>query len=70
MGERLTVCDVAIMPFIRQFAGVEPRWLEQSDFVRVSDWLKRQIDSDLFRCAMQKYTFWQVGDDAVYFEPG
>lgn len=70
MGERLTLCDVAIMPFIRQFSGVEPGWLEQSDFVRVSHWLKRQIDSDLFRYSMQKYAFWQVGDQAVYFEPG
>ena len=24
MGDRLTISDVAIMPFIRQFAGVEP----------------------------------------------
>jgi glutathione S-transferase len=70
MGEKMTISDVSIMPFIRQFSGVEPRWLEQSDFVRVSHWLERQIDSGLFRSAMQKYAFWQVGDPAVYFEPG
>jgi glutathione S-transferase len=67
VAERQTLCDVAIMPFIRQFAGVEPRWFEQSDYPRVRDWLTRQIDSELFRTAMQKYAFWQSGDSSVYF---
>ena len=68
VAERQTLCDVAIMPFIRQFAGVEPKWFEHSDYPRVRDWLKRQIDSELFRTAMQKYAFWKSGDASVYFE--
>ncbi len=66
-GERKTICDVAIMPFIRQFAAVEPKWFEQSRYVRVRVWLDRQLESELFQAVMKKYVFWQPGDTAVYF---
>ena len=67
MGDRLSITDVAIMPFIRQFAGVEPRWFEQSDYPRLRRWLKYQIESQLFKSVMAKYAFWQSGDKTVYF---
>lgn len=67
-AERQTISDVAIMPFIRQFAGVEPKWFEHSDYARVRSWLGRQLDSELFQRVMQKYAFWRSGDVAVYFE--
>ena len=67
MGERLTITDVAIMPFIRQFAGVEPQWFQQCEYTVVRRWLSKQIDSDLFKSVMRKYSFWQPGDKTVYF---
>lgn len=66
VSERKTVTDVAIMPFIRQFAGVEPQWFEQCEYAGVRGWLNRQIDSDLFKSVMSKLAFWQAGDDLVY----
>lgn len=70
MADRQTISDVAIMPFIRQFAGVEPKWFEGSEYARVRSWLDRQVDSELFQRVMSKYGFWQSGDLAVYLEPG
>ena len=67
MSERLTITDVAIMPFVRQFAGVEPQWFQQCEYSEVRRWLNQQIDSDLFKSAMRKYSFWQPGDKTVYF---
>ena len=67
MGDRLTISDVAIMPFIRQFAGVEPRWFEQCDYPGLRRWLKHQIESQLFKSVMAKYAFWHSGDKTVYF---
>jgi len=55
------------MPFIRQFAGVEPRWFEHCEYAGVRRWLNQQIESDLFKVVMRKYDFWQAGDDSVYF---
>jgi glutathione S-transferase len=67
-AERQTISDVAIMPFVRQFAGVEPKWFEGSEYARVRSWLGRQLDSELFQRVMQKYGFWRSGDVAVYLE--
>ncbi len=69
VSERKTITDVAIMPFIRQFAGVEPQWFEKCEYTRVRGWLNRQIDSDLFKSVMSKSAFWQPGDDVVYSIP-
>ena len=66
-AERPTITDMAIMPFIRQFAGVEPKWFEHCEYAGVRRWLNQQTDSDLFKLVMRKYDFWQPGDDAVYF---
>lgn len=69
MGDQPKIADVAIMPFIRQFAGVEPQWFDQCEYTEIRHWLKKQVDSDLFKSVMSKYAFWQVGDEAVCF-PG
>jgi len=67
IADRQTIADIAIMPFIRQFAGVEPRWFEHCEYAGVRRWLNQQIESDLFKAVMRKYDFWQAGDDSVYF---
>ncbi len=66
-GDRMTITDIAIMPFIRQFAGVEPQWFEHCEFSSVRRWHRQQIESELFKSVMAKYAFWQPGDDVIYF---
>ena len=63
--DRLTISDVAIMPFIRQFAAVDPQWFAQCEYVGVRRWLNQQIESNLFKSVMHKYAFWQSGDEPV-----
>ena len=58
--------DVAIFPFIRQFAGVDAAWFERCEYSFVRNWLNLLLGSDLFQKAMQKKSFWQPGDEAVY----
>ena len=67
MADRLTIADVAILPFIRQFAGVEPQWFEHCEYTEIRRWLNQQIESDLFKSVMGKYAFWQSGHKPVYF---
>lgn len=66
LGSRISMVDVAIMPFVRQFAGVEPRWFEQSEFQALRRWLKSMLASELFTQVMRKTVFWKPGDEAVY----
>jgi glutathione S-transferase len=67
LSDRLTITDVAIMPFIRQFAGVDPQWFEQCQYTGVRRWLNQQIESELFKSVMAKYAFWHSAEKAVYF---
>lgn len=67
LGDQVTITDVAIMPFIRQFAGVDPQWFEQCQYTGVRRWLKHQIESSLFKSVMTKYAFWHPDEKAVYF---
>jgi glutathione S-transferase len=62
---RLT--DVAIFPFIRQFAGVDAAWFERSEYSFVRNWLNSILCSPLFQNVMQKYPVWRPGNQDVYF---
>ena len=65
-GVHCRLGDVAIFPFIRQFAGVDANWFERCEYSSVRNWLKRMIGSDLFQQVMKKNPFWQPGDQAIY----
>ena len=67
LSEQVTLADMAIMPFIRQFAGVDADWFANCIYKRVREWLNELISSKLFRQVMNKYEFWKAGDEAVYF---
>lgn len=48
------LADVALMPFVRQFAHVDREWFAQTPYVRLQAWLQRFIDSELFTSIMKK----------------
>jgi glutathione S-transferase len=49
-----TLADVALMPFIRQFAHVDREWFAQTPYRRLQDWLRRFLASELFTSVMAK----------------
>lgn len=57
--------DVAIMPFVRQFAGVERGWFDAQPIPRVQAWLARHTASRLFEQAMTRLTPWSPGNAAI-----
>lgn len=51
--------DIAIFPFIRQFAAVDSTWFfglnkDSADYPKLRTWLKNWVESDLFISVMQK----------------
>lgn len=46
--------DIAIFPFIRQFASADETWFSQSPYPNLQDWLQALITSSLFIQIMQK----------------
>ncbi|MDD2056126.1 glutathione S-transferase [Pseudomonas sp. GD03860] len=49
-----SLADAALLPLMRQFAGVEPQWLEQAPYPRVRAWLHGWLESALFKAIMAK----------------
>lgn len=49
----LRFADVAIFPFIRQFASVDKDWFTQSRYQHLQHWLDKCTNSDLFKTIMQ-----------------
>ena len=58
MADRPTFSDVAIFPFVRQFAFVDKAWFDQTPYPKLQAWLQKFLDSDLFLSVMTKFPRW------------
>lgn len=54
MGDRITLADMAIFPFIRQFANVDRDWFYASAYSHLVQWLDELLGSSLFQSVMKK----------------
>ena len=50
--------DLAIFPFVRQFAAVDARWFEAQNLPALKAWLAAWLGSYLFAACMVKHTAW------------
>ena len=66
IDDQIKLADIAIMPFIRQFAGVEPKWFAQSEYTSLRHWLVQLIETSLFQTIMHKYAVWQDDSAPVF----
>ena len=66
-GADMGFVDYAIVPFVRQFAGVDEDWFASAPYPRVRDWLTRFVNSELFETVMGKYPQWLAGDREPIF---
>lgn len=66
-GADMGFVDYAIVPFVRQFAGVDEDWFASAPYPRVRDWLTRFVNSELFENVMGKYPQWLAGDREPIF---
>lgn len=53
-----SIADVALFPFIRQFAHVDIQWFESSPYPKLRQWLNNWLESELFLSIMQKHPYW------------
>ena len=66
-AKRPTLADMAIFPFIRQFASVDKNWFEQSHYLHVRQWLTSLIEDPLFTACMHKYPTWLDSGEEITF---
>ena len=58
VSNRINIVDIAIFPFIRQFANVDYDWFKKN-YTLLNDWLEKIIKLDLFDLVMKKYDTWE-----------
>jgi glutathione S-transferase len=54
-GNAVSLADIAIFPFIRQFAAVDHGWFASTGYIKLKNWLQRLVASALFERVMAKY---------------
>ena len=67
LADRPTLADIAIFPFIRQFAFVDKPWFDQSAYSQLQNWLDYFLNSSHFMGSMKKMPAWQPGDQTRLF---
>lgn len=59
LSETISLADVTIFPFIRQFAFVDKDWFDKSPYPKLKCWLNSFLNSELFLAVMEKHPVWQ-----------
>lgn len=54
LGNKISLADIAIFPFVRQFSGVDTVWFEAAPYPKLKFWLKTLIESQVFVSIMEK----------------
>ena len=55
MGNRIQIADIAIFPFIRQFANVDRKWFDALPLPYLQTWLTHHLSSPLFKTVFKKH---------------
>ena len=65
LDREMTFADVAIFPFIRQFALVDKPWFDQTHYPYLQTWLNALLESSLFLRVMEKFPLWEEESTAL-----
>jgi glutathione S-transferase len=65
-GPARGMTDAALMPFVRQFAAVDPDWFAVQPLPHVQSWLAGHLASGLFSAIMLRTKPWAIGDTPLY----
>lgn len=65
LGDATSIADVAIFPFIRQFAEVDKGWFAQAPYPLLRRWLEVFLSSEDFDAVMKKYPVWRPGNSSL-----
>lgn len=66
-GDKRGFTDIAIFPFIRQFAATDQGWFDALPLPALQAWLDGLQSSDLFASIMIRYPQWKAGDPPATF---
>lgn len=66
-GRRCSLADIAILPFVRQFANIDCNWFDAQGWKNLNRWLTTFLNSNRFNSIMTKYDKWTPESPIVSF---
>ncbi len=66
-GGSVNLTDIAIFPFVRQFAETDRLWFEGQPLSGIKKWLDGLENSTLFETIMQRYPQWNTSSPQICF---
>lgn len=67
LGDSISIADIAIMPFVRQFAHVDREVFYSLPYPNLQRWLRGWLEHAKFQQVMSKFQPWQECDERVVF---
>jgi glutathione S-transferase len=68
-GPHASLADMALLPFVRQFAHTDAAWFASQPWPHLAAWLAGWESGVLFQRVMEKYPPWQAGEAGIVFPP-
>jgi glutathione S-transferase len=66
-GAKRGFTDIALLPFVRQFAATDRAWFNAQPLPALQSWLTSLTQSELFAAIMTRYPQWRAGDTPTIF---
>ena len=66
-GDRKSLADYAIFPFVRQFANTDRAWFDAQPLPHLQRWLADHLAADDFKTVMEKWPRWEPGNPEILF---
>ncbi|WP_282153266.1 glutathione S-transferase [Ruegeria atlantica] len=66
-GNRPTLADFALLPFVRQFAHIDKEWFDTQEWPNLIAWLDLFLASEAFAHVMDKHSPWAESDTPLWF---
>ena len=67
LGDTISIADIGIMPFVRQFAHVDREVFFRLPYPNLQKWLTNWLEHPAFHQVMARFRPWQEGDEVVVF---
>jgi len=64
LRESSSLADMALLPFVRQFAACDKAWFDSAPLPHLQRWLSQLTATPLFEAVMSKDSLWRQGDAA------
>lgn len=68
VGDRETLADLAVLPFVHLFAEIDRTWFDISPYRQLRAWLQQYNDNPVWRQTLRRGGLWRADSQPVYLQ--